>query len=99
MFYTMYSTINRALSDAGISLSRGSHPNNCERWVVTGIADDMISFKSKGDKRINIEIKHPEGTMNQVFEAVKITPDSTRKEIERSRSFIEVWDAVTSQMG
>jgi hypothetical protein len=94
----MYLTIKRALSNVDSSLSRGSHPKGCEEWVVTGIADDMISIKSDADERINIEIKHPAEAMNQVFEAVKITPDGTRKQIERSQSFAEVWSTATDQM-
>jgi len=94
----VYLTINRALSNAGISLSRGSHPEECEEWVVTGIADDMISFKSNTDIRIVINIKHPENMMNHVFEAVKVLPDRTRKQIKRSHSFETVWNASIDQM-
>lgn len=94
----MASTMNRVLADADISISRGTHPNGCDKWVVTGISDDMISFKSNANTRITIDLRYPEDSMKPVFEGTKITSDDTRMQIERSQSFIDVWNALLQHM-
>jgi hypothetical protein len=94
----MHSTISRALSDANIRVSRGSHPGDCSEWVVAGIADDMITFKSSDEAKITINIRYPEESMEPVFEAHKIHVDNTREEITRSNSFTDTWDAALTKM-
>lgn len=94
----MYSTISSALADENISLSRGNRPVECEEWIVAGISDDMIRFTSEKNTTIAIEIKYPEESMSPVFESTKIESNNTRKNIERSHSFIDVWSASMKHM-
>lgn len=93
----MIQTIGSALKEENINISRGSHPNGCEDWIVAGISDDMIRVTSQTGAKLIINLRFKEGG-GHTFELVKVTKENNRIEIKKSKGFKEIWDELTTEI-